>query len=102
MRLRSILRPLRVQWVFWETRVLSDSQYFGTFDFNKGKNWITSQNSEIFFIPHMLYGLNTTQTFSGEKKCLIGYSAIILSSQLHKNRGTCCTVEWHYCPFSKL
>ena len=35
----------------------------------------------------------------GQWKCWTGYSAIILVSQLHKNRGTCCTAEWPYCLF---
>ena len=45
-------------------------------------------------ITHVHYaGSGQSIAFSGQLKLWNGYSAIILASQLHKNRGTCCTAE---------
>ena len=60
-----------------------------------GVLWFVDTN--ILLIPIPPPPLNYHDLSSDEED-----SAIILASQLHKNRGTCCTAEWASCLFALL
>ena len=55
------------------------------------------RNETSFISFSILYSSPAHRIEINRRATRVGRSAIILASQLHKNRETCCTAEWPFC-----